>query len=153
MGADGAVTTAEDPALERCGAFVDHQMHEKFSMLGLVVGRHPWKTIAISLLVSFACMSGFTMLESESRSEELWVPTGTDANKETDLYKSFFTDDSVRFAYVIAVDAAGADTDDGAATQGMLADGKLQALLAFHDALAQISVTVDADTLDEVGPK
>ena len=31
-------------------------------------------TIALSLFGSVLCMSGFTVLKSESRAEELWVP-------------------------------------------------------------------------------
>ena len=82
MTSGGPVAGEPLPALERCGSVVDTFMHETFSKIGLKVGLNPWKTVWISLLGAFCCMSGFSVLRVETRPENLWMPTGTEASDE-----------------------------------------------------------------------
>ena len=148
MAAGGPVAGEQLPALERCGSLVDTFMHEKFSKIGMLVGLNPWKTVWLSLFGALCCMSGFATLRVETRPENLWMPTGTEASDEQDRYQAFFDDSNARFSYVIAVDAAAADADDGFAAHGMLADGKLRALLDFHDRVAGFSVRAEGAEWD-----
>ena len=50
------------------------------------VGLYPFRTIVISVLVSVLFMSGFSQFYSESRSDKLWIPQGTEAKDEEAKY-------------------------------------------------------------------
>lgn len=45
-----------------------------FFRLGKLVGKSPWITILISLVLTGACSSGLIKFTEESRGEKLWVP-------------------------------------------------------------------------------
>lgn len=44
-----------------------------FYRFGLLVGTHPGKTIAVTLIFALLCLSGLVRFEQESRGEKLWV--------------------------------------------------------------------------------
>ena len=56
----------------------------------MYVGNNPWKTIGASVFCSVICMSGFSQFYTESRSDRLWIPQGTDAKDEETTYNSYF---------------------------------------------------------------
>ncbi|XP_066915563.1 patched domain-containing protein 3-like [Clytia hemisphaerica] len=57
----------------RCTNFVNTALETGFSRFGLLVGTHPGKTIAVTLIFALLCLSGLVRFEQESRGEKLWV--------------------------------------------------------------------------------
>jgi len=79
--------------------------------------------------------SGFTGFESESRSDRLWIPQGTQAQDDSKTYTNTF-DNPFRIDWIIA------EADDGEA----LKKTNLEKLMAIHDAVSAIEATEDVST-------
>ena len=75
---------------ERFGDSVDATISGFFAKVGKFVGHRPRMTIALTILVTVACGAGFATWTTENRGEELWVPQGTTAEKETERYEEDF---------------------------------------------------------------
>ncbi len=73
---------------------VDGAIGSFFSKLGLYVGKNPKKTIVLSFLLMAICGIGFLRWETENREAKLWVPQGTTAQAETEMYESYFSTSS-----------------------------------------------------------
>ena len=79
-GEKGKVPPAEAAAptsLQKCSSVVANKLSGFFDKLGGLAAVHPWKVILVSVLLCLACMSGFSVMESESRADKLWVPQDT----------------------------------------------------------------------------
>ena len=61
-----------------------------FQHIGRFVASRPKTTLLLSILLAAVCGSGVAMLKTEDRPEKLWVPQGTLAEKETDMYNEYF---------------------------------------------------------------
>lgn len=92
MGVDGcAVLVAqEEPGegaaksgmLRRAGRALEQGMRGIFFRIGYFVAGRPWTVILVGLLISLGAIAGVLRLESESRSEKLWVPQRSRAQGE-----------------------------------------------------------------------
>ena len=79
--------------------------------------------------------SGFAGFESESRSDRLWIPQGTQAQDDSKAFTNSF-DNPFRIDWIIA------EPDDSQA----LSKSNLVKLMAIHDAVATIQATEDVST-------
>lgn len=61
---------------------IETNMNGFFSKLGRLVALHPAKTVALALVGVVIGISGVTVLETESRGDKLWLPTGTRAQDD-----------------------------------------------------------------------
>lgn len=75
---------------ERGLARVHSLMGDGFEHLGKAVAKAPWLFLIASALCTLAMMAGFSQFASESRTEKLWVPQGTQALTQQDFYRSAF---------------------------------------------------------------
>lgn len=70
-----------------CGARlarrIDGGTQRFFYRLGWAVGGHPWRTIALGLLIGVACSLGALQKETESRGSVVWTPTSSDINERS----------------------------------------------------------------------
>ncbi len=93
-------TTSSPNCIEKIGNQVESSIASIFSKIGLLIGIHPRKTIALCILITIATGSGFALWKTESRAFKLWVPQNTIAETESNLYESYFARTS-RFNQVI----------------------------------------------------
>jgi len=76
--------------MERFGDKVEGSIGGAFGWLGRHVGTRP-KQIIFACFVLTAIMGvGYISWEPETRGEELWVPQGTEAEEETDMYEEYY---------------------------------------------------------------
>lgn len=68
------------PSFPACWPKINYILHF-FIRLGVRVGRHPWKTILIAVILSGACCAGMLKFEEENRGDRLWVPQDSLAKK------------------------------------------------------------------------
>lgn len=69
---------------------VDSFFEKKYYYIGSLVGSRPLTSIALTLLFCLVCVSGFSQLKSESRSDKLWIPQGTKAQKDEAKFSAYF---------------------------------------------------------------
>lgn len=72
----------ERTALEKLSDRVDAALSSSFGFLGHLLGIRPSTFMIVSFIITFACCYGFSKFESESRSEKLWIPQGTQAQAD-----------------------------------------------------------------------
>ena len=70
--------------------------------LGKVVGRSPWITILVCVILSGACMVGMLNFTQESRAEKLWSPQDSPASRHQAWVQEKFPTSS-RFSNVLLV--------------------------------------------------
>ena len=75
------------------------------------------------------CGSGFSGFATESRSDKLWIPQGTEAQSAQALYNSNY-EKPFRFDYLIGTPTSG----------DMLNKANLQAFMSLHDNVEAASV-------------
>ena len=79
---------AEEPeikpkgCLQKVSHVVETTMSGFFTALGGKVARSPGRTVLLAFVCVAIGMSGFNVLETESRGDKLWLPTGTRAQDE-----------------------------------------------------------------------
>ena len=52
------------------------------SRLGKSVGKYPWHTILLSLILGAVCLAGLANFQKEGRVEKMWVPEESQALKD-----------------------------------------------------------------------
>lgn len=77
-----------------------------FSKLGRGVGINPGRTLILALIGCLIGMSGFSVIENESRGDKLWLPTGTRAQDDWASYIQYFGREG-REEHVITVPSDG----------------------------------------------
>lgn len=80
-----AVRSGPTPAesfFQRVSHVIESGMNRFFSRLGELVATHPGKTLLIAMVGCVIGMTGFSVLETESRGDKLWLPTGTRAQED-----------------------------------------------------------------------
>eukprot|EP00904_Undaria_pinnatifida_P001827 jgi/Undpi1/11645/HiC_scaffold_36.g13940.m1 len=87
---------AEEPeikpkgCLQKVSHVVETTMSGFFTALGGKVARSPGRTVLLAFVCVAIGMSGFNVLETESRGDKLWLPTGTRAQDDYATYLSNF---------------------------------------------------------------
>eukprot|EP00752_Nemacystus_decipiens_P003771 g3472.t1 len=119
--------------LKKLSHAIESRMNAFFSRLGELVAIHPGKTVVLALIGCMIGMSGFSVLEEESRGDKLWVPTGTRAQDDYGTYLSFFPKDG-RQNLIIAVPSDGGNA---------LTKENLMRALDLFEAVSDITVTVE----------
>ena len=76
--------------VENFGNKVDAGIASASERLGKVVGFRPKQVIIGAFVLTIIMGAGFVTWETESRGEELWVPQGTEAEEETDMYQQYY---------------------------------------------------------------
>ncbi|CAN0219603.1 unnamed protein product [Pylaiella littoralis] len=135
MGNDRA--EAKPGFLQRFSHAIESSMSAFFSRLGELVATHPAKAVLLSLIGVMIGMSGFSVLESESRGDKLWLPTGTRAQEDYATYLSFFPKQG-RENLVIAVPSGGGD---------VLSKENLGRAFALFEEISAISITYEGQEL------
>lgn len=69
---------------------VDKFFEEKFYGIGLAVGNRPCTSISLTMFFVVLCLGGMSQMESESRSDKLWMPQGTSAQEDEATYMRHF---------------------------------------------------------------
>jgi len=69
---------------------VDQFFQRKYYVAGSCVSSRPCTSIALTMLFCLVCMGGFSQMKSESRADKLWIPQGTDAQKDEAQYTKHF---------------------------------------------------------------
>lgn len=110
--------TKDASCSEKFGDVVEGTIGGGYSKLGNFVGARPRLTILLSLAIALVFGFGFTQFTQESRPEELWVPQGTQAEKETEQFESYFPTTS-RFNQIIV---QAANVGDSVLTREALED-------------------------------
>jgi len=62
---------------------VQHNLETLFGNIGRVVGRNPWLTILLSVIISGSFAAGFANWTTESRVNKLWIPQNTLAEQHS----------------------------------------------------------------------
>ena len=76
-----------------------------FLRLGKAVGRSPWITILISLIICGGCLAGMVNFTQESRGDKLWTPEDSTAQKhKLWVDENFPTEVRVSIALLVAGD-------------------------------------------------
>eukprot|EP00903_Cladosiphon_okamuranus_P017671 g16272.t1 len=119
--------------LQKLSHAIESRMNGFFSRLGELVAVHPGKTVLLALIGCMVGMSGFTVLEQESRGDKLWVPTGTRAQEDFAAYLSYFPKEG-RQNLVIAVPSDGGN---------VLTKANLGRALELFEEISTITATVD----------
>jgi len=107
---------------------VDSFFQKTYYLVGSKVSRRPYTSIALTLLFCVICMGGFSQMKSESRADKLWIPQGTDAQKDEAQYTKHFPP-TVRRAGVLLESKSG----NGAVTKDFLV-----AAMELHDKIEKI---------------
>jgi len=117
---------------------VDGFFAKHFYRVGLFVGGRPCTSIGLSFLFVLVCMGGFSQLNSESRSDRLWIPQDTQAQKDQDVYNSYFPPKARLQLFLFEAKTG------SAVSKGVLTDA-----LELHHHIEAISSVVDGknDTL------
>ena len=68
--------------LQKLSHVIESRMTGFFSSLGRAVANSPGRTVLLSFIGVIIGMSGFRILETESRGDKLWLPTGTRAQDD-----------------------------------------------------------------------
>eukprot|EP00803_Ostreobium_quekettii_P007433 evm.model.scf_3200.1 EVM.evm.TU.scf_3200.1 scf_3200:6883-8937(+) len=74
--------------IDRAGSWVSGSIERFFQRLGALVGSRPWLPMLVSVLLVVLCALGYGRFEEESRGEKLWVPGGTQAQKDKDFVEA-----------------------------------------------------------------
>lgn len=89
MKADGGAKAQDDAGggqpegcLQKFSHAIETRMSGFFSKLGRGVGINPGRTLILALIGCLIGMSGFSVIENESRGDKLWLPTGTRAQDD-----------------------------------------------------------------------
>jgi len=69
---------------------VDSFFEKKFYGIGLAVGTRPCTSISLTMLFCVVCLGGISQMQSESRSDKLWIPQGTGAQEDETKYRRHF---------------------------------------------------------------
>ena len=77
--------------------FSPHFLHR----LGRVVGRSPWMTIILSLIICGACLAGLANFTRESRGEKLWVPDNSQGFKDKEWVDKTFPAKSTQASFLL----------------------------------------------------
>ncbi|XP_046556092.1 LOW QUALITY PROTEIN: patched domain-containing protein 3-like [Haliotis rubra] len=77
-----------------CYVRVPKWFTDRFRNLGILIGSHPIKLIALSLIVTAGLSCGMFKLTSESDTETLYTPVGSQASKDREKIQAVFEDDS-----------------------------------------------------------
>jgi len=85
---------------------VDSFFHDKFYGIGLFVGTRPCTSISMTMLFCVVCLGGMSQMQSESRSDKLWIPQGTGAAEDEAIYRRHFPP-SARMVSVILESPSG----------------------------------------------
>ena len=91
--------------------------------------------IVLAFAIVAGCGVGFAGFETESRSDKLWIPQGTEAQAAQAIYNSNY-EKPFRFDYLIGTPTSG----------DMLDKANLQAFMSLHDAVESASALVDGTT-------
>lgn len=71
--------------IDSVAGFIFRGMELFFARVGTLVGTRPWLFMLVSFIAFLICASGLSQLVNESRGEKLWVPGGTEAQKDKDI--------------------------------------------------------------------
>ncbi|XP_071114245.1 patched domain-containing protein 3-like [Haliotis cracherodii] len=77
-----------------CFSRVSTWYQNRFRTLGILIGSNPVKLIALSLLVTAGLSCGMLKLTSESDTETLYTPVGSQASKDREKTQAVFKDDT-----------------------------------------------------------
>ena len=80
---------------------LEHHLERSFYHIGMLVGYRPYLTTLISVLITCGLGYGFFIIDSESRPEKQWVPSGAVALDQKDYVDAQWPG-SQRFAFWIA---------------------------------------------------
>lgn len=76
--------------LQKVSTAIESGMHSFFSKLGRLVALNPGRTVILALIGVIIGMSGIGVLETESRGDKLWLPSGTRSQNDWVSEYSFF---------------------------------------------------------------
>ncbi|XP_077981544.1 patched domain-containing protein 3-like [Glandiceps talaboti] len=114
--------------LKSCSNAIVSVLEGAFHRLGRLVGRYPWSTILLSLVVAGCFGIGMLSFTEENRREKLWIPIGAKSLEHLSWIEENFSSD-VRIAALII--------EDG----NVLTPSVLQGMLTIDQAIKSISVT------------
>lgn len=97
---------------------VDNFFEGHFYRIGLFVGTRPCTSIGVSILFCLTCMSGFSQLNAESRSDKLWIPQDTQAQQDQVIYNQYFPP-KTRMQMILMEAKSGSALDKKALTGAM----------------------------------
>lgn len=78
--------------VSKINRLINGTIEKAFNKLGRFIGRRPWLTIVIAVLIALALASGIVQLENEERGDKLWVPKDTVSEKHGDLVDEIYPD-------------------------------------------------------------
>jgi len=126
---------------ENLGNAIESGIANAFYKVGTFVGTKPRITIVIGIVLTVLCGGGFVNWSTENRANKLWVPQNTIAEKETEMYQTYF-DSNVRFN-TLTVQAA-------SSSKNVLTKDVLLAAMDMHHAIettesntTEIKISVD----------
>ena len=138
----GAAVNTVGPAVaaccERAGDALGGAVAGGFARAGRLVASRPWWAIAAALAVAAAMLGGLAFFEQESRQSKLWVPSGTEAQRDKASVERAGFPRPPRVELIIFEQVE--DAGDGG--PGALRPEVLSALEAFRAELDEISVDV-----------
>eukprot|EP01026_Neomeris_dumetosa_P002824 TRINITY_DN1075_c0_g3_i4.p1 TRINITY_DN1075_c0_g3~~TRINITY_DN1075_c0_g3_i4.p1 ORF type:complete len:941 (-),score=122.47 TRINITY_DN1075_c0_g3_i4:1066-3888(-) len=120
--------------------FIVGGIEKAFTRFGTFVGTYPYFAIAFGLLFFAALMPGNTILEEESRGEKLWIPSGTESQKD----KDYIDDRYPKFARFEEVLFVGCDGRD------MLQPDVFDTMLDLHNKILNTTALYCPDKEKEV---
>eukprot|EP01025_Chloroclados_australasicus_P040915 TRINITY_DN4307_c0_g1_i2.p1 TRINITY_DN4307_c0_g1~~TRINITY_DN4307_c0_g1_i2.p1 ORF type:complete len:662 (-),score=78.23 TRINITY_DN4307_c0_g1_i2:28-2013(-) len=82
--------------LKRLSNGVDKGLSDFFGFEGTLIGRYPWYTIIICLLVTGLCAIGFVNFEQELDGEKLWTPSDQPSFDDKEYVESLYPDADVQ---------------------------------------------------------
>ncbi|GMH53979.1 hypothetical protein TrST_g11911 [Triparma strigata] len=127
---------ANRTTLEKFSDVVDASMSSFFGNLGESLAVRPCTYIGFAFLIVVGMGSGFAGFTSESRSEKLWIPQGTEAQDAQGVYNSNF-EKPFRFDYIIGTPSSGGN---------MLDKANLQKFMTLHDSVEAASAEIEGET-------
>jgi len=125
----------EDGPVLRCTQSVNELLNKLFGKWGRLVGRHPWKVVAASLLVTLFFMSGLRDFKTNPEPEKGFVPEGTQALADGDDYVEYFGR-SVRVVSLVT-------TTSGSSLGNILEQTRLLELYDFIAEIQALSITFE----------
>ena len=144
---DGPAVGGGDPGCRGPGDVISDAMTRAFTAVGRVAGGKPLLVMLVCLVVAAAFGSGLSQLTQESRSNELWIPAGSEAQKDFEFVMEYF-DRTIRGSALIlkARDGSSVLTPEAVQLMGVL-DAEMRTLTATAVALDGEEVTVTNDNL------
>ncbi|XP_067674656.1 patched domain-containing protein 3-like [Haliotis asinina] len=126
-----------------CHVRVSKWFNDQFRKLGILIGSHPIKLIALSLIVTAGLSCGMLKLTSESDTETLYTPVGSQASKDRQKIQAVFEDDSGSNYFPRSLTKSDLYGDVIFSTVNVIDDASMSTIRFYIDYIKDITVTLN----------